>query len=1507
MRMTRRMVKRWLAGVLAVSMLSTVSSTTVLAVEENIADTEPRTVAEWSWTDQKSLVWDEDSGTWTLSLTCSEEDALDEEKLAGMLPDSITVTAFEEKTAAEEGDEGSSAVEETDNTVASEDKAEESSSEEPSAEASVPQGESAAEQASAPAEPSEGNALDEAEQPAAVLSEAAEKEQAASNSERAATAKAKDAPDGQEETETTDENTASEEDNTAEGEETLTLSWNYETLTLPLQPGTYTVDATLPDGYVLAEDAAALQVTLDVAHDAEENTEEAPAEEAPSVTNDIAPLAADGNFDVMDPNTVSTVSPVGTTINLFNYWVTDNDVDPAEDDNQNTNDQTYDYDIQPKAGINKDHALKFTMGVNKADSNGNYDFIKVISKANVWTDGETPYSDIVLKQLQDGYPQLNINTMQKTLSWTTTEGPWGNPSETTHTPDLEDGVNYGESLKYLFDDSKQNGKESWQNVKGLLQVGGDGSENEGYYYYDATKNYAEFDEATNSFKVYNSAAVKGNGAGQEQGQFFPFNEYTTGIYSDNASLNHFFGLTMTTRFVQMEGGKTEQGDTVTYEFSGDDDVWVFIDDVLVGDLGGIHDKASLKIDFSNGYIYINGTYADTLRDAFQKAQKTVPDTYWSNGTFADGTYHTLKFFYLERGNGESNMSLKFNLVSIPQSDLIKVDQTGNFIAGAKFELYQSDKSYNQGKFIATGTTDSSGSFVFTNTDGTLLSLNDLKDKHGNYFLLREIETPEGYRSVGDIHLYFPEDEGYSEPILLSQNYWETGAYAMPMVTATLPKTPTVAAGAQNPGNVSPNTSDLSQGTYFAVVFAKDSESGEWYPVSGDPLSGWTVHSDSTSLQDIINVAKTADNRYIFSVDTNGDFKVTIDNIPGSILTYYHILLENQKDTSDAEYTIGYYYTQGSLDEATANNTVRLNSDETDENSDQYLDRDFSVRLYVPNIKNYVLVQKVDANGNPITSDMATFVLYKADQVTDQNGVITVKENQQPYDTATTSNLDNDIIKLDAAAVFPTNDDAALSPGTYYLHELSAPNGYAASDDWTKIVVDESGVYANAGTEGDDITVLRGAGNIVRSMIQFAVPDHIDQTLTDINVALQRSDDKSGGSWNWTDVSSVAALDLTYNTTTGNSILDYRVRNDAENKNLYFAVKEGWSKVKITQNYNNGVKTDYKTNVTDKNLTNLFSRSTIVQVKNRPTGLTISKTVASSIPSDKNINFTIQITALDDSFNNTSFKYVGGVVASGDGKNSAPSDSTVTFADNKATIQLMDNQTITIQNLPQGKYTVEEIGGIGYDLNNYEVTYAGNNSVTLSDTIDSARVDVTNTRKTGMLELSKTVTGDFGDKSKYFEFTLTLKDADGAPITDPSVIQATATGTFALNSDGTGGPTTDAPTVTLTFTGGVANVYLKHNGNITVSGLPVGITCHIAETGVGGYTTTNTGLDPNGDVTIASNKSEVTFTNKCELAVPTGLGGDTGVYQLMVSMAGLAVLISGAGWFVMRRRKNREEE
>lgn len=400
-------------------------------------------------------------------------------------------------------------------------------------------------------------------------------------------------------------------------------------------------------------------------------------------------------------HTVQTVNPTGTTVNLFDYWVVDGDNDnSANVNNYNNNDNT---------GINKDHQLKFNGGAGTG--------------INKWTGkiGTAGYGRLqfVKDQLVKGYPEIKAGTY-------TSQGQ---------------GASYtDESLAYLFNNDsqangKQDGKAVYNNVQGLFQL------KDGYYVYDSygsngsNGNYAVYNSTTNSFDVYDKAGVYKGDASKETnlGQFFPFDSASK-VFDENGNnlspkkivdgstdLNHHFGMSMTTEFVQPNGGKTTDGEDMTFEFSGDDDVWVYIDGVLVGDLGGIHEKATLDINFATGDVkvgHIDGANGDrrdiektTIREKFVAAGK---NTNFSGNTFSYSTKHTLSFFYLERGAGASNMKLKFNLTTLPSSEVEKVDQNGQAVNGATFELYRSDgpnADWNKAELVAQGTTKDGGQLI----------------------------------------------------------------------------------------------------------------------------------------------------------------------------------------------------------------------------------------------------------------------------------------------------------------------------------------------------------------------------------------------------------------------------------------------------------------------------------------------------------------------------------------------------------------------------------------------------------------------------------------------------------------------------------------------------------------------------------------------------------------------------------------------------------------------------
>lgn len=1073
--------------------------------------------------------------------------------------------------------------------------------------------------------------------------------------------------------------------------------------------GTYVVSGTLPEGYTLAEGVETIEVQL--------------------VTTPAEVLAVnDEKYLVGD-----AVSPGGTVINLFDYWVSDDRF--ASDKNNNAWDSN--------TGINQGHNLKF---FSSADNN------KYI---NSWSYGGVTggiKSGIVQNVLgDDGYPILS--------------------------PHYSIDTTNGDSLNYLFNSSSeangQPGKAAYMDVKGLLQSGyAEDGEYNGYYYYDAEKNFAVFDENENTFDLYNTWGVKEGGlADSSNGQFFPFNSATDvfeetangltqkTIYGNSPDLHHLFGLSMTSRFIQQDGGKNNEK-PVIYDFSGDDDVWIFIDGVLVGDLGGVHNHAEISIDFSTGKIKIteyptNGSKSTetTIREQFENAGKNGSVT-WSGETFADDTYHTLSFFYLERGGGASNMKLKYNLVTVPESSIVKVDQTGDKIEGAGFELKIKSKTTNTEEVVASGTTNANGTLVLLNPETKLpIGLNDLRTKYDAFkknhsdaeIVLYEKTIPPGYRGIQEIPLYFVEEEKVEEEILLVKDYWSNGSYAMPQVTTTLKSTVSYydPENHNNLGTISLTAvNNEYDGKLFAVVLKKIN--GEWRPISGTYEEGYMV-AENGNMSSVIHAAKL--NWYPFQLTNSTAYEVNVTELPGDITRYYHF-----DQTEQAEYAVGYYYTEAdSPAEISESNTYPIYYPGLTGSENNIDKRVFSSRIYVPNIKNRIIVQKLDDQNDGYYVAGAKFNLYKDDQVEQTNGSYQLRADASPYDTCTTSisMLEDQKVDLIGANSFPTAGKT-LDYGTYFIQEapLGEQSGYTIvhkdgqgnivseavpSDAYmvnpalVKVVVDETGIYAYAGDENvnDGVDVQYGVGAIVRSMLRFAEKDDIDTSLHDIIASLMTS--AAGATENpaeqtYTKDETRGMLDLAYNASS--ALYEYGPV-EAGGKTA-FTVDSGWAKAMIQQcpydAHRVPANSDFQ-KLGNTDLSNLFSRSVIVRIKNQSAGeLRLTNQVKLNERQkdqykDQSFSFNLQLDASDlkVAFDSALPDTIIAKIYDSQGKDTGQSitlkkEGNIYYPDSEnKTVSLKDGESIWIEQLPAGiKYAVSEVENTSF------ITEVASEVVTMQD-------------------------------------------------------------------------------------------------------------------------------------------------------------------------------------------------
>lgn len=331
-------------------------------------------------------------------------------------------------------------------------------------------------------------------------------------------------------------------------------------------------------------------------------------------------------------------------------------------------------------------------------------------------------------------------------------------------------------------------KDTW--LPGKTYVGADHhlysyDDDTGYYYYDSNRNAASYNQRDGRFYVYdytnftNKSKIDSS-SWKDNTDFLPLN-YGEGMFTEqDGDVNYWFGMKTEFHFFLPNDATTDgtknksiRNDDMAFRFSGDDDVWVLVDDQLVLDLGGVHGTVYGEINFSRCTVTTGQSGANAVYELKKKdvppiqlasdatRQAIADDSIKVIGVTGDvgvstsvndlltnlkAGAHKLTFLYLERGASESNASIYFNIAPVYQVNLSKVDGTNGSttpLTGAKFKVY-TDQACTQ---EATNVTVRMGK--------PYDPVNGYQDTDGMYYFdgfaanqdyyIKEIEAPAGYR------------------------------------------------------------------------------------------------------------------------------------------------------------------------------------------------------------------------------------------------------------------------------------------------------------------------------------------------------------------------------------------------------------------------------------------------------------------------------------------------------------------------------------------------------------------------------------------------------------------------------------------------------------------------------------------------------------------------------------------------------------------------------------------
>ena len=393
-------------------------------------------------------------------------------------------------------------------------------------------------------------------------------------------------------------------------------------------------------------------------------------------------------------------------------------------------------------------------------------------------DSGAGYSDDTLKQLAKSdslqyTPCRRQNARQNMVCWNLYDGyPALNKIYDQYAKiaeSIEQSTEKGDSLGYFFGAERNvKGVQVYSELSGLLQ-----QKENGYYYYDSRLNHAQYNEDTQKIDVYDAGMT--HFREDDIPQFLPFDDINgtasiNGVYRSNNWNKRegykkycgdlWFGMKIDAMFYQPKNGRVNN-DSMVFNFSGDDDMWVFIDGVKVLDIGGIHGKIEGNINFETGDVYVQSNSYElktTIKDCFEAAyvesstgkgeslQEYLDTIFVPTGkcnedgtqkyTFKNYTEHKMDFFYMERGAGASNCMIEFNLPVIPKDsvsvhkEIENYDETETILNDVEFSFQMNVKGETENKFVPLRNYN----YQLVKADGTVEAVTYKTDENGLFKL-----------------------------------------------------------------------------------------------------------------------------------------------------------------------------------------------------------------------------------------------------------------------------------------------------------------------------------------------------------------------------------------------------------------------------------------------------------------------------------------------------------------------------------------------------------------------------------------------------------------------------------------------------------------------------------------------------------------------------------------------------------------------------------------------------